>query len=455
MNNHKRDAFGTEPLGRLLRQQAIPSSAGILVMSIYGIVDTFFVGMWVGALGIAAITVVLPITFLIASIGMAIGVGGSSIISRSFGAGNEDKAYHVFGNQVGMTLTLGLLSVILGFLFMEQILNLFGGRGDVTGSAATYFSIVLFGVPFLGWSMMSNNVIRAEGFPRIAMLTLIIPAVVNIVLDPVFIVYLDMGLAGAAWATTISYITSAIFATWFFLGPYSQMKLTWFYLTPNIPIVREIASLGIVTFARQGTISILSVVLNNSLFFYGGELAISIYGIISRLLMFINFPVVGITQGFIPLVGYNYGAKLMDRVIRLIKLAMTSASLISFGIFILIMTFAPHIISIFTNDQLLIEQATPALRRVFLAIPLLAVSMLGGAYFQAIGRARPALFLSLAKQGFLLIPLVLTLPLLLGINGIWIAFPIADVGAALLSATYLKLHIRRFGTADGSVSSFP
>lgn len=438
MKNNNRDSFGTEPLGRLLRQQAIPASAGILVMSIYGIVDTIFVGLWVGSLGIAAITVVLPITFLIASIGMAIGVGGSSIISRAFGEGDEEKAFRVFGNQVGMTLTLGAAFVIIGFLFMDQILNLFGGRGDVQAPARVYFSIVLAGVPFLAWAMMSNNVIRAEGYPRVAMLTIMIPAVVNIILDPVFIICFDMGLAGAAWATTLSYIASALFATWFFRRGSSQMEISLYSIKPSREIIKEISSLGSVTFARQGTISILSIVLNNSLFVYGGELGLAVYGIIGRLLMFTNFPVLGITQGFIPIVGYNYGAKLMHRVTSLIKLSVTSATIISFGIFTIIMIFAPQITSVFTNDEQLIRETTPSLRMVFLATPLLAINLLGSAYFQAIGRAKPALILSLSKQGFLLIPLILVLPVFFGINGIWFSFPLADVGAALITVYYLK-----------------
>ncbi|MDX1591768.1 MAG: MATE family efflux transporter, partial [Balneolaceae bacterium] len=430
--------FGTEPLGRLLREQAIPASAGILVMSIYGIVDTIFVGLWVGSLGIAAITVVQPITFFIASIGMAIGVGGSSIISRAFGKGDDKQAFRTFGNQVGMTLTLGVLFVVIGFIFIEPVLNLFGGRGDVTEPARVYFEIVLLGVPFLAWAMMSNNVIRAEGYPRVAMMVLVVPAIVNIILDPVFIIWLELGIAGAAWATTLSYIASAAFSTWFFRRGASQMSLTLNSLKPDIPILKEMFSLGSVTFARQGTISLLSILLNNSLFIYGGELGLSIYGIIGRLLMFTNFPVLGITQGFIPIVGYNYGAKLMDRVNRLIRLSITSATLISFTIFLLIMIFAPWIVSVFTNDPDLIAQTTPALRKVFLATPLLAINLIGGAYFQAIGRAKPAFILSLSKQGFLLIPLILLLPLQFGIDGIWYAFPIADTGAALITAYYFK-----------------
>lgn len=443
MTEKKRDIFGTQSLGKLLRNQAIPASAGILVMSIYGIVDTIFVGLWVGSLGIAAITVVQPITFLIASIGMAIGIGGASIISRAFGENNDEKAFLTFGNQVGLTLLLGAIFVAIGFLFIDQILALFGGRGNVLEPSKTYFKIVLLGVPFLGWAMMSNNVIRAEGFPRIAMLTIMIPALVNIILDPIFIIWLDMGLAGAAWATTISYIASAIFATWFFLRGDSQLKINRKYLKADLPIIREIGALGSVTFARQGTISLLSIVLNNSLFVYGGEIGLSIYGIISRLLMFANFPVLGITQGFVPIVGYNFGANLMDRVKKLIRLSMISATLISLGIFSVIMIFTPHIVAVFTNDSELIQRTTPALRAVFLATPLLAVNLLGSAYFQAIGMARPAFILSLSKQGFLLIPLIFLLPLKFGIYGIWYSFPIADLGAAIITAVYLFYHFKK------------
>jgi len=438
LKSNKRDAFGTQPLGTLLRDQAIPASAGIFVMSIYGIADTIFVGLWVGPLGIAAITVVQPITFLIASIGMAIGVGGASIISRAFGEGNDQKAFQTFGNQAGLTLILGVGFVIAGFFFIEQILTLFGGRGNVQEPAAEYFTIVLLGTPFLAWGMMSNNVIRAEGYPRIAMLTIMIPAVVNIILDPIFIIGLDMGIAGAAWATTISYVASAVFATWFFLKGDSQLEFERSSLKPDLAIIKEITSLGSVTFARQGTISLLSIVLNNSLFVYGGEIALSVYGIIGRLLMFANFPVLGITQGFVPIVGYNYGAKLMDRVNKLIRLSMVTATLISFGIFAIIIIFAPAIVSVFTNDPMLIDRTTPALRAVFLATPLLAVNLLGSAYFQAIGRARPALILSLSKQGFFLIPLIFILPYFFGIYGIWFSFPIADTGAALITAISLK-----------------
>ena len=428
-------------MGQLLRKQAMPAALGILTMSIYCIVDTIFVGRWVGSLGIAAITVVMPITFLISSIGMSIGIGGASIISRALGAGEPEKANITFGNQIALTISLAISVVLLGFIFTDEILMAFGGQGDILPYAKEYFRIILLGVPFLAWAMMSNNNIRAVGFPKDAMFILIVPAVANIILDPLFIVVLDMGMQGAAWATSLSYFASAIYATWFFVFGKSDLKFGFKELILQLPIVKEIFAIGSVTLARQGTISVLSIVLNNSLFIYGGEMAVSIYGIIGRIMMFANFPVLGITQGVVPILGFNHGAELWERVRSAIYLAIKSATGIAFSIFIFILAFAPFLVSIFTNDEALIAQGAPAMRIAFLATPLIAINLIGSAYFQAIGKAMPALLLALTKQGFFLIPLLLTLPHFFGLNGVWMSFPIADVGAALITFWYLRKHM--------------
>ncbi|MEX2511948.1 MAG: MATE family efflux transporter [Cyclobacteriaceae bacterium] len=435
---NKNATFGHDPIGKLLLQQAVPASIGVLVLSIYGIVDTIFVGRFVGHLGIASITVVLPITFLISSIGMSIGVGGASIISRAFGDRNHPKAFRTFGNQIGMTLTLALLFVGLGFVYADEILRLFGGKGNVLAPAKAYFEIILIGIPFLAWAMMSNNVIRAEGYPKVAMFTLIVPAVINIILDPIFIVVLDMGIEGAAWATTISYIASAAYTLWFFIFGKSLMKVKASWVKPDLGIAREISALGAVTLARQGTVSVLAIVLNNVLFEYGGEMGLSVYGIINRVLMFANFPVLGITQGFVPIAGYNYGARLNERVHFTIRLAIRSSTIIALLVFLIIMVFTKSLVHVFTEDVELIAQSVPALRKTFLATPLLAFSLIGSAYFQAIGRPKPALLLALSKQGIFLIPLVLVMPIFFGLEGIWYAFPLADTGAAAISYFYLK-----------------
>ena len=435
--------FGTEPLSKLLRSQAIPASVGILVMSIYGIVDTIFVGRWVGSLGIGAITVVMPITFMISSIGMALGVGGASIISRAFGEEDDEKANVTFGNLITLTLGLAILFVVIGFLFKKQVLGLFGGREDLFQPSVDYFNIVLLGVPFLAWAMMSNNVIRAIGHPKMAMITLLIPSIINIVLDPIFIVVFDMGIKGAAWATSIAYFAAAVYTTIFFFTGNKQLKLSSKYLTIKPAIIKEVFAIGSVTLARQGTISVLSIVLNNTMLVYGGALAVSVYGIINRVMMFANFPALGITQGFVPILGFNYGAKLFQRVKDLVGLSMKSATFIALIVFAGIMIFTKQLVNIFTTDQALIEATVPALRWVFLATPLIAINLIGSAYFQAIGKARPALLLTLTKQGFFLIPLLFLLPLAFGTYGIWYSFPIADVGAALVTFWFLRKEMAK------------
>ena len=438
------EKFGTAPLGKLLAEQAVPAAVGILTMSIYAIIDTIYVGHFVGPEGIGAITVVLPITFLISSIGMAIGVGGSSVLSRALGNNKQKKAFKTFGNQVVMTFVLAIFFVLLGAFFTDDIIHIFGGMGDIEKPAVEYFTTLLIGVPFLAWAMMSINVIRAEGYPRVAMFAMIVPALINLILDPIFIIALDMGIKGAAWATTISYVGSAAFTLRHFVYGKSVLKISIENCKPSFPIMKEIASLGSVTLARQGVISVLAVVLNNSLFFYGGEQGLSVYGIINRVLMFANFPVLGITQGFVPIVGYNFGARLKDRVQQIVRISIGWASGISVLLFIILMTFAANISELFTSDLDLIAETTPVIRTVFLATPLLAVSLIISAYFQAIGKAGPALFLALTKQGIFLIPLVLLLPLYFGLNGIWMAFPIADVGAAVVSFIYYKMSKTKY-----------
>jgi putative MATE family efflux protein len=444
MSKSQSKELGTGKISSLLLKQAIPAAVGMLIMSIYGIVDTVFVGKYVGVLAIAAITVVMPISFLISSIGMAIGIGGASIISRSLGAEDEQKAFLTFGNMVSLTILLGLIIIGTGFFFQEEILILFGANGDILEPAKVYFKIILIGVPALAWAMMTNNAIRAEGEPNIAMMTMLIPAILNIILDPILIITFDMGLAGAAWATTISYFTSAAFTTWFyFFSGRSELKILWKNLRLKIEIIKEIFSIGIVTIARQGTISLLMIILNYSLFTYGDESAVAIFGIANRMMMFALFPVIGIVQGYQPIVGYNYGAGNIQRVRDVINLSIKSGTLIALITFVFIMVFPHFIVGIFTNDPTLLQETPNALRIVFAATPLIASQMIGSAYFQAIGKSIPALLLTLTKQGFFLIPLILILPTFLGLNGIWWSFPAADVLSAILTYLYLQREIRK------------
>lgn len=444
----KTDELGQAPIGQLLRQQAIPASIGILVMSIYGIVDTIFVGQFIGPIAIGAITVVLPITFLISSIGMAVGIGGSSIVSRALGSDDRDKGLRTFGNMISLTIGIAIAVVAVGVFYQDTILRIFGGQGETLAAAQEYFGIILIGIPALAWAMMSNTIIRAEGQPRIAMISMLVPAIMNIILDPIFIIWLDMGLAGAGWATAIAYLSAAGFTSWyFFISGRSEMSVTVQRLRLKWSIVREIFSLGSVTLARQGVIAILSIILNNALFAYGGALAMSAYGIIQRTMMFANFPVLGLTQGFLPIAGFNYGAKHWGRVRQTIRLALISGTIIASCTFAIVMLFTPQLVGLFTTDTGLIDITVPAVRASFLATPLILFQLIGSAYFQAIGQAVPALLLTLTKQGFCLIPLLFILPPFLGLDGIFYAFPIADVISASICFFFLWRSVRGLGQA--------
>ena len=435
--------LGSEKINVLLVKQSIPAAIGILVLSIYNIVDTIFVGNFVGPLGIAAVTVVMPLSFLISSVGMAIGIGGGSMISRALGSSKTEKAHLTFGNMTGMTLTAAALFVVFSTYFIEEVLTLFGGKGEILALAREYFGILLIGIPFLAWAMMSNNVIRAEGKPKFAMLVMMIPAISNIILDAIFIAGFGWGIMGAAWATTISYIFSAIYAFGFFVMKKSELHVERKHFRIDLRIAWEIVSLGGVTLARQGTISLLILILNNTLFRLGGELSIAVYGIISRMMMFTLFPVMGLVQGFIPIAGYNYGAEYWVRVKNVVKIAIRYGVILSTIIFITIMLGSDFIVRIFSGDISILNDTPPALRIAFLATPLIAVQLIGSAYFQAIGKPGPALILSLSKQGFFLIPLVLILPVFMGINGVWYSFPIADLLSTLVTWLFLRNEIRR------------
>ena len=437
--------LGNKDIKSLLIKQAVPASIGILFMSVNILVDTIFVGQWIGSLAIAAVTVVLPMTFFISSLGMAVGIGGSSVLSRALGAGNKEKATLTFANQILMTFVLASVFVLLGIFFSDEILLLFGAQGAIVAPAKEFFFPIIVSVPFLALSMMGNAVIRAEGKAKFAMFAMIIPAFVNIFLDILFIKYLDMGMFGAALATAISYFTCFVFIVWFFIYK-SELRLKWHYLKFHFPLVKEITSLSFVTFSRQGVVSILAIILNHTLYTFGGEHSVVVYGIISRMLMFALFPVLGITQGFLPIAGYNYGANNHKRVKETIFISIKYAAILATIIFIGILTFTHEIVAVFTKDEKVLAETPNALRWVFAASPIIAIQLIGAAYFQAAGKAKKALFLTLSKQGFFLIPLVLVLPNFFGIFGAWIAFPISDVLSTMITYYFMNRELKTYLT---------
>ncbi len=448
------DLLGTASISSLLVKQAVPASIGILVMSLNMIVDTIFVGRWIGPLAISAITVVLPVTFFIAAIGLAVGIGGSSVLSRALGAGNDEKALKVFGNQTTLTfLTSGLLAVI-GLVFQDYAIDFFGADDSFRDLALTYYRIVMYGIVMLAMCMMGNSVIRAEGKPKFAMYAMMLPALGNIGMDYVLINMLGYGMEGAAWATFISYGICFSFILWFFIFK-SELRLNLKSFILDSKIVKEISGLSSVTLARQGVIAVLTILLNNVLIDVGDAIDVASYGIISRVLMFALFPVIGVNQGFMPIAGYNFGAKKYSRVREAINKSILYSGILALFIFAGIMIFAEEFVSIFISNKggqeagtladsaELLRRTPNALRLVFAATPVIVIQLIGGSYFQSIGRVIPALLLSLTKQGFFLIPLILILPNYFGVFGVWISFPIADVLSTTVTGYCLNKAVKK------------
>lgn len=450
------DKLGTENIGKLLLQQSLPASIGFLVMSFYQMVDVFFVSKYAeGELAIAAITVVLPITFLISSFGMAIGVGGASVLARALGEGHTEKAQKTFGNQIILTLGFILFFVSMGYLFQDQLLRVFGANPEIMPYAKRYFNVLLIGLPFLGWAMMTNNVIRAEGKPKVAMLTMVIPAVSNIILDFVLIYHFNFGIYGAAIATSSGYILSGSFTLWFFLSGRSELTFTPEFLKLDFSLVKEITSIGSITLVRQSMFSLLAVVLYSQLNKWGhvafadtmgssgGSHAIAIYGLIRGFTLFVAFPIIGIMQGLMPIVSYNFGAQNGQRVKQSVWLAIQWTTGISVLLFSIIALFPHQLIAIFTHDPDLLEHTPRVLQLIFISLPAMGIGFIGGAFFQAIGKPVPALILTLARQGLFMIPLMYIISHFMGLDGVWISMPLGEILAGTWAGIWLFLRVNR------------
>ena len=446
-------------------QQSLPAAIGFLVMSVYQMVDVWFVSRYAeGEIAIAAITVVLPITFLISSFGMAIGVGGASVLARALGEGNETKAQRTFGNQITLTLGFVLSFVVLGHLFQDSLLRLFGANDEILPYAKKYFNILILGLPFLGWAMMSNNAIRAEGKPKVAMLTMIIPAVSNILLDYILIFHMNMGIEGAAWATITGYMLSGGYTLWFFLSGRSELSASRETVRLSLPIVKEIASIGSITLVRQSMFSLLAIILYSQLDKWGqieyastlgesgGSHAIAIYGLIRGFTLFVAFPIIGIMQGLMPIVSYNYGAENWDRVKSSIWLAVKATTVISIILLSIIVFFPYELIGIFTEDKDLLANTPRVLQLIFVSLPVMGVGFIGGAYFQAIGKPIPALVLTLARQGIFMIPLMYMLSHFIGLDGVWAALPAGEILAGMWSGIWLYLEVNKTKESNTSTS---
>jgi putative MATE family efflux protein len=437
--------LGTLGIGKLLSKLSIPAAIGMMVMVMYTVIDTIFVSRYVGTMAVGGLAIVLPITMLISAVGMALGAGGASSISRLLGMGNSDKANTVFGNLLMLTLTIILSFLAIGYIFPETILKIFGAEGEILPFASEYYLIVLAGTPFLGLSMAANNIIRSEGNARMSMIVMLVSAVLNLLLDYILIIEFNQGIRGAAFATLASQILTFLFIAYYFLcSNKSSVKLQWKHVLLDLESVREVVSIGASSFARQGSSSVVAIAINHGLMIYGSEVDVAIFGIINRIILMAVFPMIGLVQGFLPIMGYNFGAKNIERIRILLIKSFGTAFVI--GIFSLIVMggFPKAVFSLFSTDLDLVNSGASYLRIVVLMMPLVGVQMLGASFFQAIGKAKPALFLTLARQIIFLLPLVYILPNTFDLIGIWMAFPISDVLSTIITLAFLWPYRKDF-----------
>jgi putative MATE family efflux protein len=437
--------LGEERISKLLVNLSLPATIGMMVNALYNLVDTIFVGRGVGAIAIGGLTIAFPIQMVIMAFAQMIGIGAASAISRSLGAKDLEKADYVAGNSFLCVIVLSSIIAAVGLIFTEPMLRFFGSTETILPYAKDYITIILWGSIFFSFAMSSNNLIRAEGNAKVAMTAMLIGAILNMILDPIFIFVFKLGIKGAALATIISQFISFLYILSYLYSGKSSLKIKLHHLKPKAHIIVEILTVGSAAFFRQVTGSVVAIVVNNSLRIFGGDIALIIVGILHRLTMFLFMPLFGVIQGMQPIVGFNYGAKKLDRVKEAIKLSLiTTIAIATFG-WLIAELFPFTIISIFTRDTEVIEKGSTIVRIVLSMIPVIGIQIVGAALFQSLGKAVPSLILSLLRQVLLFIPLVIILPRVfgLGLLGIWIAYPAADILSVILTALFLRSELKK------------
>jgi len=442
INQRNQNVLDDDRIGRLLLKLSLPTFFGMFVMTLYNVVDTIFIGHYVGPLGIAGLSIVFPLQMLSIGIGEMTGMGGASLISRSIGAGDVAKAERTLGNALTANIVLSVVLMVVCLAMPDFWLRLMGSSETILPYARDYMTIIVIGMLFMTFSMAMNNLIRAEGNARVPMIGMIIGAVANIILDGIFIIPLGMGIQGAALATVIAQLISVLYFMRYYFSGKSFLKIYSRNLAIQWHILKQILAIGVASFSRMVATSISAIFVNRMLILYGGDMAISAFGIIHRLMMFAIMPGIVIGGGLQPILGFNYGAKRYDRALRAILIAMGAAiacGLVVFGI----VYFAPEpFVRIFTNDAELIALSSYAAKRIFLALYMIGLFMVGSLVFQSIGKAVQSFITSIARPILFLIPLVFILPEFLGLDGVWLAFPISDGFTLLLTLMLLFPQIR-------------
>lgn len=452
----KENPLGTEKLSKLLKTYAIPSIIAMVVSSLYNIVDQIFIGQGVGYLGNAATNVAFPLTTICLAIALLIGVGAASRFSLELGAAQKENAAISVGNAFSMMVISGILYVIIVEIFLIPLLTIFGATPDVLPYAESYTRITVAGVPLLIITNGMSSLARADGSPKYSMSCMLIGAVINTILDPLFIFVFHMGVAGAAWATVIGQFFSFLMAA-YYLKKFKHIELKRHHFRPKGAECRKIAALGMSNSLNQLALTFVQIVLNNSLTYYGArsiygsEIPLACCGIVMKTNAILLSVIIGISQGSQPIIGFNYGARKYPRVRGIYKLAIGCNLAISAVGFILFQFFPKQIISLFGNGDALYFEFAVKFMRIFLFMVIInGCQLLSSNFFAAIGKPVKGAFLSMTRQVIFLIPLIIILPIFFGIDGIMFAGPVADAFAFITTAIVISRefsHMKKLETA--------
>ncbi len=422
----QRQEILNDDLRVLLFKFSLPAMTGMVISALYNFIDTIFVGNGVGSIAIAALTIVFPIQIIMLAIGLMIGVGAASVISRGLGKGDEKLAAKAGGNAFIINVVINAVLMVIAFIFLDDILKFFGASAAVLPYARDYLSVILFGFIFFSFSLAANHIIRAEGKPRAAIYPMVIGAVLNIILDPIFIFGLKMGVRGVALATIISQFVSICYIVLYFYFGKSIFKPNAGMFKLNWNIIKNILTIGFPSFLMAIIDSVIFLVFNRAILYYGNDTYIAIAGITIRIVDLVVMPIIGISYGFSTIASFNYGAKLYARVKKVLGEAIIWTTCIASAGFIAMMFFPKYLLRIFTDNTQVINNGILPMRIIVVFLPILGFLIVGGTLFQAIGKPVPALIINFSRQVIFLIPAIFILPIFFGLNGVFLSWPISD-----------------------------
>ena len=445
--SQEQNPLGTAPVGGLIGKFAIPAIISMLVSALYNIVDQIFIGQGVGMLGNAATNIAFPVTTIATALALLLGIGGASNYNLEMGTGREKKASSIAGTALSTLVITGVILAVAVLLFLRPLLSLFGATTDVMPYAVDYLGITAVGLPFYALSIGGNHIVRADRSPTYSMTCVLTGAIINTILDPLFIFGFGWGIKGAAWATVIGQVVSGILVIIYF-GKFRKMYLEMSMLKPSSECLKAIISLGMASCINQIAMAIVQIVLNNILRYYGGlsvygsDIPIACVGVISKVNQVFMAICIGISQGCQPIWGFNYGAKKYDRVRLAYRYSMISCTAIATVFFLCFQLFPHQIVSIFGTGSDLYFQFAERYLKIFMFMTFAnGIQPMSSGFFTSIGKAKLGIVMSLTRQVLFLLPLIVVFSLIMGIDGVMYAGPIADAAALSLAILFARREL--------------